>query len=191
MPLKILKWLDEYVEEVILVVLSMTTVVAIATQVFMRFVLGSSLAWSEELARYCFIWLVYIGISYGVKKQRHIKVDVTLLLFKNKGKIVLQMISNILFLLFALVIVYYGNDVAQRILGFGQTSPALKIPMGYIYFATVVGMSLTSIRLIQQLIKQYKALVGKESFEVKTEQQKILEEIEKEQSGSDDTKESR
>src|SRR5690606_34234179 len=119
-------------------------------QVFMRHVMNSSLSWSEELARYCFIWLVYIGISYGVKMQRHIKVDALLHFLKDRQKIYLSLIANLIFLAFSIFIVIYGYDISRQLLGWGQTSPALHIPMGIVYLATPVGFAITSIRLIQQ-----------------------------------------
>lgn len=173
--MNILKWMDDHIEEVLLVVFSFTMVFIIALQVFMRFVLSSSLSWSEELARYCFIWMVYIGISYGVKQQRHLKVDAALLLLKNKGQLVLNIVANLLFLSFTLVIIYYGYLIAERLLAFGQTSPALHIPMGLIYMATPIGMGLTAFRIIQQLIQQFRSLRGEGHFEVKTEYDLILE----------------
>ncbi|WP_088104458.1 TRAP transporter small permease [Halalkalibacter urbisdiaboli] len=172
--MKMLKWLDEHFEELFLVIFSIVMVVVIALQVFMRYVLDSSLHWSEELARYCFIWLVYIGISYGVKKQRHIKVDVVLILLKDKWKIVLNIISNLVFLAFAMFIIFYGYTIVSKLLTWGQTSPALQIPMGLVYLATPLGMGLTAIRIIQQIIKQVLTLIGKHSFEVKTEQELIF-----------------
>ncbi|WP_328587737.1 TRAP transporter small permease [Alteribacter lacisalsi] len=173
--MRVIRWLDEHIEEVLLVIFSGIMVFIIALQIFMRAVLDNSLPWSEELARFSFIWLVYIGISYGIKKQRHIKVDVLLVLFKERGKIILNMISNVIFLAFAAVIVYYGNDIAQRILELGQRSPGLGIPMGFVYLATPVGMGLTIIRLIQQLIQQGRALAGKGDFSVELEHDKALE----------------
>lgn len=173
--MKVIKWLDEHIEEVLLVAFSVTMVVAIAFQVFMRFILNSSLAWSEELARFCFIWLVYIGISYGVKKQRHIKVDVVLILLKDKMKTVLSIAANIIFLAFALYVIIYGYGIAEQILSWDQRSPAMNFPMGFVYMATPVGMSLTAIRIVQQLIKQLKSLIGDEQYVVKTEHEKLLE----------------
>ena len=173
--MRVLHWLDEHAEETLLIIFSSIMVFIISLQVFMRHVLGDSLAWSEELARFSFIWLVYIGISYGVKKQRHIKVDVLLLLFKKKGKIILNMIANIIFIGFALVIIYYGQHIALRILELGQQSPGLQIPMGLVYLATPVGMGLTVIRLIQQIIEQIKALMDKGTFETEMEYEKTLD----------------
>lgn len=167
--MKILSWFDKHIEEVLLVFFSSVMVAVIFLQVVMR-QLDSSLSWSEELARYCFIWLVYIGISYGVKKDRHIKVDVALLLLKNRGKIILTIIANLLFLTFAIFVIRYGYDIANQLLDFGQKSPANQIPMGLVYMATPVGMGLTLIRLIQNLIKNIKALRGNSSAKVEVEE---------------------
>jgi TRAP-type C4-dicarboxylate transport system permease small subunit len=139
--------------------------------------LDNSLSWSEELARYCFIWLVYIGISYGVKKQRHIKVDVLLVLLKEKGRIVLTLIANVLFLIFGLFVIKHGYDIAAQLLAFGQQSPALHIPMGLVYMATPVGIGLTIIRLIQNMIVLVKSLLGKESSLAATEEEHLQESV--------------
>jgi TRAP-type C4-dicarboxylate transport system permease small subunit len=161
--MKIIQWLDKHIEEVLLILFSSVMVAVIFLQVVMR-QFDASLSWSEELARYSFIWLVYIGISYGVKKQRHIKVDVILLLLKEKGQIIVTILANLLFIAFALFVIRYGFDIANQLLQFGQKSPANQIPMGLIYMATPVGMGLTLIRLIQNLISNVKALRGKEAF---------------------------
>ncbi|MEH7245462.1 TRAP transporter small permease [Neobacillus niacini] len=160
--MKVLKWLDEHFEELLLGIFTVIMVIVTAAQVFMRFVLENSLTWSEELARYSFIWLVYLGISYGVKKQRHIKIDAVFLLLKDKGKIVLAIVGNLLFLAFAIFVLVYGYDIAMKLLTWGQTSPALHIPVGLVYLAGPVGMGLTAIRLLQQLFQQGKELFKKE-----------------------------
>ncbi|MGJ9383789.1 TRAP transporter small permease [Salipaludibacillus sp. CF4.18] len=173
--MKIIKWLDDHFEEYLLIILSATMVFVIALQVFMRFIIGSSLIWSEELARYCFIWLVYIGISYGVKKQRHIKVDIVLLALKDRGKIILGILANIIFFVFAIFIIINGYVLSSELLSWGQTSPALDFPMGVVYLATPVGMSLTAIRIIQQIIKQIRTLLGHDNFEMKPEHEHYTE----------------
>lgn len=153
--MKILRWLDEHLEEYILVILSVFTVVVIFSQVVLRYVFSSSLPWSEEIARYAFIWMIYVGVSYGVKKQKHLSVDVITMLFEGKGRVIINMIANVLFLLFALIITYYGIDIVGRIT---RESAALEIPMEYVYLALVVGMILTTIRLVQNIYKDYQQL---------------------------------
>lgn len=121
----------------------------------MRYVFGNSLSWSEEIARYAFIWMIYIGVSYGVKENKHLNVDAFAMLFKKKGKIILKMVSTIFFLLFALVIGVYGFDIVAKIT---RESAALQLPMGWVYAAPAIGMVLTTIRLIQKLLGQVKEL---------------------------------
>ena len=164
--MKIINWLDTHLERYILIFLSILAVIIVSLQVFMRFIIGSSLVWSEELARYIFIWMIYIGISYGVKKQRHIKVDAMLMLFKARGKVILNIIGNLLFLIFCLVIIIYSFKVVEQIFAWGRLSPALSLPMGYIYCAPLVGMILTCIRLIQQMVSQIQRIrLGEEEKE--------------------------
>ncbi|HZH61472.1 MAG TPA: TRAP transporter small permease [Metabacillus sp.] len=146
--MSLLKWLDENVEGILLILLSILTVVVVFIQVFMRYVLGSSLVWSEELARYAFIWMIYIGVSYGVKRKAHISVDAVSLLFKRKGKFILAMCSNIAFLAFAVILIYFSFEVVNQVT---RSSPAMDIPMQWVYAAPMVGLLLTAIRIIQRM----------------------------------------
>ncbi|GGP07499.1 TRAP transporter small permease [Oceanobacillus neutriphilus] len=162
--MKILNWLDEHFEEYILVFLSAFTVVVIFMQVVMRYVFGNSLAWSEEISRYAFIWLIYIGVSYGVKRNKHLGVDALSMLFQRKGRLIIAMIANISFLIFALVMTYYGVDIVARVT---RTSAALQIPLFWVYLAPVAGMILTSIRLLQNMaydLKDYRSVKKDEDF---------------------------
>ncbi len=147
--MKIVKWLDKSFEETALIILSTFTVVVIFLQVFMRYVVGDSLSWSEEIARYAFIWMIYIGVSYGVKRNKHLGVDAFKLLFDEKGKLILGVIANLSFLVFAAVIAYYGFDILTRVT---RESAAMQISLKWVYTAPVVGMLLTSVRLIQNII---------------------------------------
>jgi TRAP-type C4-dicarboxylate transport system permease small subunit len=153
--MRVINWLNEHLEEYILVILSALTVVIIFGQVFMRYVLGSSLIWSEELARYLFIWMIFIGVSYGVKKQKHIAVDALMLVFKDRGKLILSIIGDLGFLVFCFIISYFSIGVVMKVT---RLSPALEIPLGWIYAAPVVGFILSAIRIIQVLSKKIKGL---------------------------------
>lgn len=146
------KYIDKYIEEIILVVLLALMSIIIGVQVFMRYVLKASLSWSEEIARYMFVWIVYIGISYGVKAGRHIKVDAALMLFSSKIKNYICLLSDLIFMFFAVTIVIYGIKTADKIFTLGQNSPAIGMPMGFLYLAPVVGFALVSFRLVQNIL---------------------------------------
>ncbi|WP_026560667.1 MULTISPECIES: TRAP transporter small permease [Bacillaceae] len=174
--MKGIKWLDEYFEEYILIGLSILTVMIVFTQVFMRYVLGESLTWSEEVARYLFIWMIYVGISYGVKKEKHLGVDAFPMLFEKKGKIIIDMIASFSFLLFAVIMTYYGFDIVLKVT---RESAALELPLEWVYAAPVVGMILTSIRLIQKLVRLVNQLktLNLPKFDKSEEQTDLQEEI--------------
>src|SRR5699024_7868900 len=113
--MKILRWLDEHLEEYILIALSCFTVAVIFLQVFMRFVLSDSLSWSVELARDAFIWMIYICVSDGVKKQQHLDVVAFAMLSEITVKIIIRIMANIFYLKFAVVITVYGIEIVSKI----------------------------------------------------------------------------
>lgn len=146
---KILEFMDKYLEETLCVTLMSIMTIIIFIQVIMRYVFHNSLSWSEELARYCFIWLIYIGIAYGCKCMKHIKIDAALKLFPDKIKPYVVIIGELLVIVFAAYIVVTGLELTYKQWLFGKTSPALGLPLQYINLAPVVGFALVIIRQIQ------------------------------------------
>lgn len=126
----------------------------IAVQVFMRKI-GHSLSWSEELARYMFIWLIYLGISYGASIMKHIKIEAALKLYPEKWRPYIVIVGDILFLSFALYIAYLSWQTVDKQMVIGQKSTALGIPMWTIYSAPMVGFSLTAIRQVQTIVHRF------------------------------------
>ncbi|QJT10295.1 TRAP transporter small permease [Oceanidesulfovibrio marinus] len=156
--MRVLKMVDQYLEEVIVVILLAGMTFLVGLQVIMRYVMQDSLSWSEELARYLFIWMVNIGISYGVKKKRHISIDAINLFLTEKKAAYLSVLADVLFLTFAVIIVRYGAEVVQRIGITGQTTPALEISMQLVYCALPVGFTLVCFRLLQSIYKKVKLI---------------------------------
>lgn len=166
--MRIIKWLDNNIERVTLLILLAVMTIVTVLQVFMRYVMENSLSWSEELARFCFIWLVYIGISYGVKRAKHVRVEAILSVLKRRGKFVINLIANVLFLYFAIYATYYGFSIMNSIQATGQTAPALGIPMSIMYLGMPIGMLLTIIRLVQRIIYETKLFLAGKDIEADT-----------------------
>lgn len=150
--MKFLKFLDENFERYICIVLMSSMTLILAVQVFMRYVMRDSLSWSEELARYIFVWLIYIGISYGAQIMKHIKIEAALLLFPMRARPYVELLGDILFLGFALFVVYSSWGIVEKQLMLGQTSPAIQMPMWMLYSAPTVGFALTAIRQVQAIV---------------------------------------
>ena len=82
---KIIHWLDENLEEFILILLLIGMTIIMGIQVLCRYALGMSLSWSEELTRYLFIWSGFISVSYCSKKCLSIKIEQFVAIFPRRG----------------------------------------------------------------------------------------------------------
>jgi len=88
--------------------------------------------WTEEMARFLFIWMVMLGAMVGVRDGSHFDVDVWPELAPRPNAL-LRIVSMIFVLLFALVFVWYGIKFLQ--FGWNQTSELADLPMGWIFAA--------------------------------------------------------
>ncbi len=153
----ILKFLDDHIEEYIVVICLGIMSVLIFVQVLMRYVFNNSLSWSEELSRYLLIWMVNIGISYAVKKKCHVRITALDSVFPTAAKKVLEYISSFLVLAFAGAVTVLGYQVVTFNMKMGQMSQAMEfLPVWVIYLAVPVGFGLTCFRTIQNLMSPSK-----------------------------------
>lgn len=144
--------MDENLEKALCILLMSGMTLLVFIQVVMRYVFKNSLSWSEELARYLFIWLIYIGISYGCKIMKHIKIDAGLKLFPKKARPYVVILGDILVLGFAIYIVVTGWQLVQLQITMHKVSPALRLPLQYVNAAPMVGFALAAIRQVQTII---------------------------------------
>lgn len=160
--MKVVRWLDEYFEEYILVILLALISVVMMTQIVMRYAFSASLSWPEEFTRYCFIWSVFIGTSYSVKKRNMLRIDAVTTFLPKRVQEYLDLVIEVVILLFFGFLCYNSVEVVQKLYSSGQTSPAMELPMYFVYASTVVGFGLTVVRSLQNLFKLTKALKHKE-----------------------------
>lgn len=153
-----MKFLNEHLEACFIVPLMFLMSIIIFIQVVMRYVFHSSLTWSEELARYLFVWLVYFSVAYTAKKEAHIRIDAAINVYPKKARPYVEIISETIVLVFAVFIAITSVTVFQKISASGQVSPALQVPMQFIYAAPLVGFVLTAIRQVQCIARKIKAL---------------------------------
>ena len=156
--MKILKWLDENFERTINIFLLSAMTIILFIQVIMRRVFNNSLFWSEELARFIFVWIVYIGISHGAKLRRHIKIEAFLMMFPKKARPFIEILGDLLFFAFAIFVIFTSWRWIDLQLMLGQRSPALKIPIWLLFAAPFTGFILTAFRQIQTIIFRIKSI---------------------------------
>ena len=88
--------------------------------------------WTEEMARFLFIWMVMLGAMIGVRDGTHFECDVWPELGA-RAHAMLRIVSTVFVLVFALVFVWYGFRFVQ--FGWSQTSELAELPMTYIFIA--------------------------------------------------------
>lgn len=97
---RIFHWLDENLEEFLLVIGLIAMTLIMGVQVFCRYVLGMSLSWSEELTRYIFIWCGFLSVSYCSKKCLSIKIEQFVAIFPRRGKAIFKIVNHTFELIF-------------------------------------------------------------------------------------------
>ncbi len=111
-------------------------VVASFAQVFSRYILNNSMSWTEESARYAFVWLSMCGATIAAKKGSHATIMVLGSLLKGNAKYVHEIVINLFILIAALLMTVEG--VRMVLATTKQLSTALRIPMSCVYGAVPV-----------------------------------------------------
>lgn len=150
--MRALTYLDKYFEEAILTISFVVTIFLVFMQVIFRYVIQSSLSWSEELVRYIFVWQIWLGAAYAAKLDKHINITVIRDKMNKKTQIIVEAFVLISWFAFSLFMTVKGIDVVKYILNVGQRTPALQIPMGYPYVSVPFGCGLMSLRVLQKMI---------------------------------------
>ena len=150
--MKFIKWLDDNLEEMLLIILLCTMTLIMGIQVCSRYLFNASLSWSEELTRYLFIWSAFISISYCIKKWISIKIDQIINLLPKPFYVVFQLLLNIILCAFFLYMSVHAINYLQMSIASAQKSPALGLPMYVVQAAPLVGFSLAVVRSFQQIV---------------------------------------
>jgi TRAP-type C4-dicarboxylate transport system permease small subunit len=119
--------------DVLLVATVAILIIPVSLQIFSRFTaLIPSYIWTEEMARFFFIWMIMIGAMVGIRDSAHFDVDLWPEL-KPRANALLRIVSNVFVLVFALVFIWYGIRFVQ--FGWDQNSELAELPMAYIFVA--------------------------------------------------------
>ena len=124
-------------------------VFCLGSQVFFRFVLNASLTWSEELSRFAFIWLVYMGAVLGAKERIHIRVTAFHRLLPAAARGWVLPTADLLWVAINLTFAWQGALQVGHLLRFSYISPALQWNMALIYLVVPIGFLLMSFRILE------------------------------------------
>ena len=142
--------------EVILVVILTSMVGLVFGNVVARYVFNSAITWAEEVARFLFVWLTFVGASFGLMKGLHLGMDIMVARLKPHTRSIVEVVNGIITLTFLGVWIVGGVHLIQANLDY--MSPATGFSMGLVYMIGPFAAVLMSVETVSRLAVAIKAL---------------------------------
>ena len=156
MARRILQAIDQNGERYLLLIFYTMVVAVIGVEVLRRFILAFSSVWGEEIARFCFIYLTWIGASAGVKYRTHIRIDLIYRWVPQRHQVWLYMFADLATMIFAIVAFYYSLIPIATSINFDNVTDGLRINRTFFLVAVPLGFAMTFGRLVQNLLRDWR-----------------------------------
>lgn len=165
---KLGKLFDKFESGALIISLAVMVIV-IFMQVVMRYVFNNSLSWSEEFARYLFVWFSWIGVSAGLKDGEHLRVEILSTALVRRGFVksneMVNIIVSLVWLATTAIVTYYGFEVVMSQMELHVLTPAMRLPVWFGYLSIPACSGVVGIRLIIKIIDSLKVLLGRSERE--------------------------
>jgi TRAP-type transport system small permease protein len=119
-------------------------------QVFHRFMLNSSLSWSEEAQIFGHIWVVFLGIPVAYRRGAHLYIETFRDMLPRALGAAFDLMVELLWAAFAISLMVLGYQVAQ--VAALQDSPGLEIPMSWPYSGMILGGAYLLLVAVQRIV---------------------------------------
>lgn len=150
---QILKTLDKNAERWALLVFYVMLVATMFIEVLRREILSYSSIWGEEIVRYSFIYLAWIGAASAVRERGHIRIDVIMQYIGQRAKALLYIFGDIVMFAVALVAFYWSFETVLVSAKFGSVTHGLRISQVWFLSAVPIGFALVLLRLVQSFLR--------------------------------------
>jgi TRAP-type transport system small permease protein len=117
-----------------------------------RYFLRAPLRWSDEVAQFLFLWLSYLGALAALMGGRHYSVPNLIDLLPAKGRLAAKTFSDLIVLAMLAVLVWYGVKLVDML--HHQRSPAIDLPIYYVYAALPLSSVLMAIIVVLQIVNR-------------------------------------
>ena len=141
--------IDKFIEKTSVALLVLMCIF-ILLQVIYRFIFHDSKPWTEEIARYLFMWLTYCGAALAMKNGSHLRMDFLLSVAKGKNRKILIFISDICMSIYCLMGVFLGIQLSIEVMEMQQTFMSLDISLYGVYMGIPVFFFLVFLQCIRK-----------------------------------------
>ena len=156
--MRILRLLNRDAERWALLVFYVMLVMTMAVEVLRREIFSYSSIWGEEVVRYSFIYLAWIGAAAAVKERAHIRIDVVMHYLGPRPKALLYMFGDLVMFGVAVIALYCSMETVLVSWKFGSVSHGLRISMVWFLMAVPIGFALMLLRLTQSFLRDLRSL---------------------------------
>ena len=150
---QIYKNLDKNGERWLLLLFYVMLVGTMFIEVIRREVFSYSSIWGEEMVRYSFIYLAWIGASAAVKERGHIRIDVILNYVSPSVKTMFYIFGDLVMFVVAVIALYWSWEAVHVSWKFVSVTHGLRISQVWFLFAVPFGFALVMLRLIQSFLR--------------------------------------
>jgi TRAP-type transport system small permease protein len=140
--------------EFIIIFLFAVLAAVVFYQVVARYLFNNPPSWTEELARYCQVWVILLTSSICIRKGSHLAVDYFGHRFSAELKRKINIALNILVAFYLLVVIVFGWKL--MVAGRYQLSPALQVKMSYVY----VVFPVSGVLMLTEAVLETARLIG-------------------------------
>lgn len=151
--MKVLKFIDEQFEKWFLIASLIVMVLVTFMQIVLRW-FNAATVWAEEFSRYVMLYQVWVGASYAVHEDAHIRITALIGKLSGGRRRGMDLVVLTLWLLFALWLTVEGCVLVGKIAAMGQVSSAMRIPMTIPYASVPIGGALITVRLVQKIVER-------------------------------------
>ncbi len=123
-------------------------------QVLARYAFNNPPSWTEELARYCQVWIILLTSSICIRKGSHLAVDYLSHRFSRNVNLLIKIVIHLLILLYVCVVLVFGWKLMMA--GRYQISPALQINMQIVYVIFPLSGALMLLEAAQKTVEALK-----------------------------------
>lgn len=135
-------------------ILILALALVMTMNVILRYFFHFSFNWGDEILRYMCVYMSFLGIVAGWRYSKHISITViTEHLVPEQARKYFRLLSDIAAIIFMGLVTYYGFILASKVAHSGQFSPALHLPMVFIYGVVPVCGILSIIQILMQIFK--------------------------------------
>jgi len=153
-----LRKLDQNAERWLLLVFYVMLVITMAIEVLRREIFAYSSIWGEEIVRFSFIYLAWVGAAAAVKERAHIRIDVVMHYLPTRPRALLYIFGDLVMLIVAIIALYWSWEALHVSYKFGSVTDGLRVSKVWFLFSVPLGFGLMIWRLAQSFARDFISL---------------------------------